>query len=110
MALEAADELKAEFGFDIEVVDLRSIVPLDRDTVFDSVRKTGRLVVADEDYMSFGVTGELLATIAERDPSVLKAPARRVAYPDVPVPFSRPLENFFLPSAAKIVAAVKSIL
>lgn len=108
-SLEAAERLEKE-GVSAEVLDLRSIVPLDRDAVLESVRKTGRLVVADEDYLSFGVTGELLATIAERDPKALKAPARRIAYPDVPVPFSRPMENFCLPNADKIVAAVKSIL
>jgi len=108
-SLQAADKLAAD-GISAEVVDLRSIVPLDRETVFKSVAKTGRLVVADEDYMNCGVTAEILASIAERDPKVLKARAVRVAYPDVPVPYSRPMENFCLPDADKIVAAAKSIL
>jgi pyruvate dehydrogenase E1 component beta subunit len=108
-SLEAADRL-AQQGISAEVLDLRSIVPLDREAVFASVKKTGRLVVADEDYMSFGVTGEILATIAERDPRVLKAPAKRIAYPDVPVPFSRPMENHCLPNADKIVAAVEAMM
>ena len=68
------------------------------------------LVVADEDYLSFGVTSEVLAVIAERDPSVLKAPAVRVAYPDVPVPFSRPMEEFCLPNVERIVAAVRTTM
>jgi len=105
-ALQAAEKLAAA-GISAEVLDLRTIVPLDRDAIFKSVAKTGRLVVADEDYMNCGVTAEVLAVIAERDPRVLKAPAVRVAYPDVPVPFSRPMEDFCLPDADKIVAAAK---
>jgi pyruvate dehydrogenase E1 component beta subunit len=105
-ALQAAEKLAAA-GISAEVLDLRTIVPLDRDAIFKSVAKTGRLVVADEDYMNCGITAEVLAVIAERDPRVLKAPAVRVAYPDVPVPFSRPMEDFCLPDADKIVAAAK---
>ena len=108
-SLVAAEKLGEE-GISAEVLDLRTIVPLDREAVFKSVAKTGRLVVSDEDYMNCGVTAEILAVIAERDPRVLKAPAVRVAYPDVPVPFSRPMENFCLPDADKIVAAAKSTL
>jgi pyruvate dehydrogenase E1 component beta subunit len=85
-------------------------VPLDREGIFRSVAKTGRLVVADEDYMSFGVTSEVLAVVAERDPSVLKAPAVRVAYPDVPVPFSRPMEDFCLPNVERIVTAARATM
>ncbi len=107
--LQAADLLAAG-GISAEVIDLRSLVPLDRETIFASVSKTGRLVVVDEDYLSFGVTGEIIASISERDPRVWKAPPRRVAYPDVPVPFSRPLEDFCMPDALKVVAAVKSIM
>jgi len=108
-SLQAAEQLAAE-GISAEVLDLRSVVPLDRDGVFRSVAKTGRLVVADEDYLSFGVTSEVLAVIAERDPSVLKAPAVRVAYPDVPVPFSRPMEEFCLPSVERILAAARAVM
>jgi len=108
-SLQAAEQLAAE-GISAEVLDLRSVVPLDRDGVFRSVAKTGRLVVADEDYLSFGVTSEVLAVIAERDPSVLKSPAVRVAYPDVPVPFSRPMEDFCLPSVERILAAARATM
>lgn len=108
-ALKAADAL-AEKGTSAEVIDLRTLVPLDRDTVFNSVAKTGRLIVVDEDYQSYGVTGEIIATIAERDVSVLKASPKRVAYPDVPIPFSRPMEQFCLPNAEKIVAAFDSMV
>lgn len=108
-SLAAAEKLAAE-GISAEVLDLRTIVPLDREAIFKSVSKTGRLVVADEDYMNCGVTAEVLAVIAERDPKVLKAPAVRIAYPDVPVPFSRPMENFCLPDADKIIAAAIATL
>ena len=107
--LQAADLLAAE-GLSAEVIDLRTVVPLDRAAIFDSVAKTGRLVVADEDYLSFGITGEIVASITERDPGVWRAPPRRVAYPDVPVPFSRPLEEFCLPDAAKVAAAARATL
>ncbi len=102
--LKAAEKLAAQ-GISAEVVDLRTLVPLDRDTVFNSVKKTGRLIVVDEDYNSYGLTGEIIATIAERDISVLKASPKRVAYPDIPIPFSRPMEQFALPNPDKIVAA-----
>jgi pyruvate dehydrogenase E1 component beta subunit len=103
-ALKAADKLAAN-GVSAEVVDLRTLVPLDRETVFASVSKTGKLIVVDEDYHSYGVSGEIIATIAERDISVLKATPQRVAYPDIPIPFSRPMEQFALPSPEKIIEA-----
>jgi acetoin:2,6-dichlorophenolindophenol oxidoreductase subunit beta len=103
-ALKAADILAAE-GVSAEVVDLRTLVPLDRDTVFNSVAKTGRLIVVDEDYRSYGLTGEIIASIAERDLSVLKASPQRVAYPDIPIPFARSMEQFALPNPDKIVFA-----
>lgn len=103
-ALKAADEL-AKQGVSAEVVDLRSLVPLDRETIRKSVAKTGRLIVVDEDYQSFGVSGEIIATVVEHDISVLKAAPKRVAYPDVPIPFARVMEQFCLPNPQKIVAA-----
>lgn len=102
-ALRAAASL-ATGGVEAEVVDLRTLVPLDRATVITSVRKTGRLIVVDEDYSSYGMSGEIIATVAESGVA-LKAPAARVAYPDIPIPFSRPMEQWALPSAEKIVAA-----
>ncbi|MCL4165234.1 UNVERIFIED_CONTAM: hypothetical protein GTU68_012330 [Idotea baltica] len=86
-----------------EVVDLVSLVPLDRDTIRASVAKTGRLIVVDEDYMSYGVSGEIIASVTEHDISVLKAAPKRVAFPDVPIPFARVMEQFCLPSPEKIV-------
>lgn len=103
-ALKAADTL-AQQNVSAEVVDLRSLVPLDRDTIRASVAKTGRLIVVDEDYHSFGVSAEVIASVVEHDLSVLKAAPVRVAYPDVPIPYARVMEQFCLPSPAKIVAA-----
>jgi len=108
-ALAAAEALAKE-GIDAEVVDLRTIVPLDRETILISVAKTGRLIVVDEDYKSFGVTGEIIATVAEHDPSCLKAPPRRLAVPDVPIPYSRVMERFVLPNADTIADAARATL
>ena len=108
-AVSAALELEKQ-NVSAEVVDLRSLVPLDRDAIYKSVAKTGRLVVIDEDYSSYGVSAEVIASVVERDNSVLKAPPRRIAYPDIPVPFSRPLERYALPNSEKIVSAVNALI
>ncbi|MDE1950248.1 MAG: alpha-ketoacid dehydrogenase subunit beta [Burkholderiales bacterium] len=106
----AADELAAA-GIDAEVIDLRTVVPLDRAAVLASVRKTGRLLVADEDYLSFGLSGELAALVAENlDSLALKAPVRRLAVPDVPIPYSRPLERFVIPQVESIVGAARALM
>lgn len=107
-ALKAADQLAAS-GVEAEVIDLRSLVPLDRETIRASVAKTGRLIVVDEDYHSYGVSGEIIATVTEHDISVLKAPPRRVTFPDVPIPFARVMEQFCLPNPEKIVSAFEEI-
>lgn len=106
-ALSAATEL-AILGIDAEVIDLRSLVPLDRETVIRSVKKTGRLVVVDEDYHSFGVSGEIIASVAEAGNNLLRSAPKRIALPDVPIPFAREMEQFCLPNAAKIVAACQA--
>ncbi|AVW91311.1 alpha-ketoacid dehydrogenase subunit beta [Celeribacter baekdonensis] len=106
--LKAATVL-AEQGISAEVVDLRSLVPLDRDTVRASVAKTGRLIVVDEDYHSYGVSGEIIATVTESNMADLKAPPRRIAFPDVPIPFARVMEQHCLPNAGKIVAVAREI-
>ena len=103
-ALKAAANLE-ERGVSAEVVDIVSLVPLDRDTIRASVAKTGRLIVVDEDYMSYGVSGEIIASVTEHDISVLKAAPKRIAYPDVPIPYARVMEQFCLPNSEKIVAA-----
>lgn len=105
-ALAAAAKLQQQ-GIRAEVIDLQSLVPLDRETVCRSVEKTGRLVVVDDDYHSFGVSGEIIASVVERNITDLKAAPQRVAHPDVPIPFSRPLERFLMPDADKVVNAAK---
>lgn len=107
-ALDVAEELEAE-GTSVEVIDLRSLVPLDREAILASVAKTGRLVVVDEDYLSFGLTGEIAATITDVDPGLLKAPVQRVALPDVPIPYARSLEYTVLPRADRIAAAISKV-
>lgn len=108
-ALDAAEELEKE-GISAEVVDLRTLVPLDKDTVVNSVKKTHRLLVVDEDYLSYGMTGEVVASVVERAFDYLDAPPKRLAVPDVPIPYSDPLEDFVRPDAAKIVAAAKELV
>jgi pyruvate dehydrogenase E1 component beta subunit len=107
--LDVAEKL-AQDGIDVEVLDLRSLVPLDRDAIFQSVSKTGRLVVVDEDYQSFGVSGEVAATITDRDPTLLRGPVRRVAVPDVPIPYAHDLEYAVLPRQDRIEEAVRSAM
>jgi acetoin:2,6-dichlorophenolindophenol oxidoreductase subunit beta len=104
-ALDVAEDLSGE-GVDCEVIDLRSIVPLDTGTILESVGRTGRLVVVDEDYLSFGLSGEVVARIAETDPGLLRAPAARVAVPDLPIPYARSLEYAVLPTRDRIRRAV----
>jgi len=103
-ALKAAEKL-AQQNVSAEVLDLRSLVPLDREAIRASVAKTGRLIVVDEDYHSYGVSGEVIATVVEHDISVLKKSPVRIAYPDVPIPYARVMEQFCLPNVDKIVAA-----
>jgi len=106
-ALDAAAELEDD-GHDVEVIDLRSLVPLDTETIIESVEKTGSLVVVDEDYRSYGVTGEIVARVAEESLADLEA-VERVAVPDVPIPYSRPLENEVIPGSEDIEDAIKTI-
>ena len=108
-SLDVAEKLAAD-GIDVEVVDLRSLVPLDGETILASVAKTHRLVVVDEDYLSFGLSGEVVATVAEYDPSLLVTPARRVAMPDVPVPYAHALEYAVLPRHDRIERAVRAAM
>ena len=108
-ALDVAEKLEPE-GISAEVLDLRSLVPLDREAILESVARTGRLVVVDEDYLSFGLSGEVSATITDRDPTLLKAPVQRVAMPDIPIPYAHDLEYAVLPRQDRIEAAVRKVL
>jgi acetoin:2,6-dichlorophenolindophenol oxidoreductase subunit beta len=107
-ALEAAETL-AQQGISAEVVDPRTLVPLDKATILKSVAKTGRVVVCDESQLTCGVASELAAIIAEEGFHSLKAPIRRVAIPNVPVPWHQAEEEFITPTADKIIAAVKAV-
>ncbi len=108
-ALDAADALAGE-GIEAEVLDLRSLVPLDREAILASVGKTHRLLVVDEDYRSFGMSGEIITTVIEGAFDHLDAPPVRLTYPDVPIPYSRPLEQFCLPSSDKIAVAARQLM
>jgi len=107
-ALEAASEL-ADLGIEAEVIDLRSIKPIDKKTILKSVEKTGRLLVVDEDYYSYGITAEISAIVASEGFHYLKAPIVRLAIPDVPIPYSRVMEQYVIPDAKDIVAAVTNM-
>lgn len=108
-ALAAAQALAAE-GVSVEVIDPRTLVPFDTDTLVASVRKTGRLLVVDEAYLNFGVQAEVIATVAERAFDALKAAPRRLGNPNVPVPFAPPLQDEVLPGQARIEAAIREML
>jgi len=108
-ALSAAELLGKE-GIDVEVVDPRTLVPLDKQAIIDSVRKTGRIAIVTEDCKTAGVSAEIAALVAEEALDYLDAPIKRVAEPDTPIPFSPPLENFILPNEKSIVKAVKEIV
>jgi 2-oxoisovalerate dehydrogenase E1 component beta subunit len=101
-ALEAAGKL-AEEGASVEVVDLRTLVPLDRETVCASVKKTSKALLLHEDTRTGGMAGELAATLTEAVFEYLDGPIVRVTAPDTPVPYSPPLEQAFLPNVEKVV-------
>ncbi|MBI2089087.1 MAG: alpha-ketoacid dehydrogenase subunit beta [Deltaproteobacteria bacterium] len=107
--LEVAERLAGE-KIQVEVVDPRTLVPLDFQTLMASVEKTRRVVIVDECHLSCGVAAELAARIAEAGFDKLKAPIRRVATLDVPVPFSEPLEEFIAPSQARIAEGIRSVI
>ena len=108
LALEAAQML-AKDGIDLEVVDLRTLAPLDKEAIYESVRKTSKAIVLHEDNKTGGVGAEVAALLAEECFDSLDGPIMRIAAPDTPVPFSTPLEEFFLPKTADVVAAARSL-
>jgi len=109
-ALEAAEELKKEQGIDIEVVDLRSVVPLDMETVLTSVQKTGHLLAVHESQANCGIGAEIVARLYEEAPYLLKAPARRLGMAPVSIPVSQPLEEEILPWKKNMKAAVLEMM
>jgi 2-oxoisovalerate dehydrogenase E1 component beta subunit len=108
--LEAAGKLADEDGVSVEVVDVRTIAPLDKETILDSVRKTGKAMVVYEDNRTYGAGAEIVATIAEEAMFDLDGPLVRVGGPDIPaMPFSGPLEHFFMPDVEGIHATMKEL-
>ena len=107
-ALEAAEDLE-EQGVSVEVVDLRTIAPLDTETILESVTKTSRALVLYESNRFLGVGAEVSAVIAEEGFESLDAPVMRLAPPDTPVPFSPPLEDAYIPQVEDIVDAVNRL-
>jgi pyruvate/2-oxoglutarate/acetoin dehydrogenase E1 component len=108
-ALAAADEL-ASTGVSVEVIDPRSLAPLDIDTILASVARTGRLLVVDEDYAPCGVGAEIAAQVADRGFDDLDAPVRRLNSLHAPVPYSPPLEAAMMPTPVSIAQAVRDLL
>jgi pyruvate/2-oxoglutarate/acetoin dehydrogenase E1 component len=108
-ALEAAHTL-AQDGIDVEVVDVRSLVPLDKATIFASVEKTNRVIVTDEEVKRGGSSAEIASLIAEECFDALDAPVKRVAAANVPMPFSPELEKLVLPKAEDLVSAARELL
>jgi 2-oxoisovalerate dehydrogenase E1 component beta subunit len=110
LALEAASRLEEEESFSAEVVDVRTIAPLDKETIFDSVRKTGKAMVIYEDNRTFGAGAEISAAIAEELMFDLDAPVVRVGGPDVPaMPFATPLEHFYMPDAESVFERMREL-
>jgi len=108
-ASRAAESLENE-GIDVEVIDLRSLKPLDERLLFDSVRKTGRLIIGDGGWKTCGVAAEISALVTEKSFRYLKAPILRVSLPDTPAPASSPLEKAFYPDSDDIILSVKRVL
>ncbi|WP_328997160.1 alpha-ketoacid dehydrogenase subunit beta [Kribbella sp. NBC_00709] len=110
LGLEVANELAAKEGIDAEVIDLRSLRPLDRETIVRSVRKTHAAVVLEDDWLTYGIGAEIAATISDGAFDQLDAPVRRVAMAEVPLPYAKSLETAALPSATDVETAIKQTL
>ena len=109
VASEAAAKLLSD-GFSAEVIDPRTIVPFDEQTILDSVKKTSRAIVIDEGHKSFGVTAEIASIISEKAFYHLDAPVQRMGAMDVPVPFSPALEDLTVPNANAVYVRAKSLI
>jgi pyruvate dehydrogenase E1 component beta subunit len=108
-SMQAARSLEQE-GVEVEVIDVRTLVPMDHDTIFASVRKTGRLVIVEEDNLTGGWGAEVAARVADACIGYLDGPVRRVAAPDTPVPFAPVMENYYIPSVQRIIEAIRTVL
>ena len=109
-AEEAADRLGAEDGVSVEVLDLRTLLPMDDAAIVASVRKTGKVLVAHEDTRTGGLAGEIAARINERAFEWLDGPILRVTAADTPIPYAAPLEDFVLPQTDDLVDAARRLL
>jgi 2-oxoisovalerate dehydrogenase E1 component beta subunit len=107
-ALDAAEELEKE-GLDVEVLDLRTLAPLDKQAILNSVKRTSRVMVLHEASRTGGIGGEIAATIAEEAFEWLDAPVVRVASIDTPVPYSPPLEEYYLPQTKDVLEAARRL-
>lgn len=110
IATQVAERLHEQDGISAEVIDLRSLRPLDRDTLVESVRKTGCAVVAEDDWLTYGIGAEIAASISDGAFDYLDAPVRRVAAAEVPLPYAKPLEQAALPSADSLYTAARETL
>ena len=110
VAMNVAERLAGEYGISAEVIDLRSLRPLDRPTIVESVRKTNRAVVFEEDWRAYGIGAEVAATIQEEAFDYLDAPIRRIAAAEVPLPYAKVMELAALPAAQHLVDAVRATL
>ena len=108
-ALEAAEQLEREDGLSVEVIDLRSLSPMDDEAIIATVRKTNRVLIVHEDTRTGGIAGEISARINEQAFAWLDAPILRVTAADVPLPYSPPLEDYVLPQTADIVKAARTL-
>ena len=108
-SLEAAEQLEREDGLSVEIIDLRTLNPLDDDAIQATVRKTNRVVIVHEDTRTGGIAGEITARINERSFAWLDAPVLRVTAHDVPLPYAPSLEDYVLPQTADIVRAVRTV-
>lgn len=109
MALDVARRLEQENKWSVEVVDLRSLRPLDKETIVNSVKKTGRAIIFEEDWRSYGIGAEIAATIQEEAFDYLDAPVKRVANVEVPLPYSKPLESAALTGAKQLLDAINEL-
>jgi 2-oxoisovalerate dehydrogenase E1 component beta subunit len=106
-SMKAAEELASQDGIDVEVLDLRTLIPLDEDAIVESVKKTSRLLVVHEDTRTGGIAGEIAMRVSERAFEWLDAPILRVTAIDTPVPFAGAEEDYFLPQSSDITAACR---
>lgn len=108
-SLEAADIVAKEDGVETKVVDLRTLLPLDKELILESVKSSGKVLIVHEDTLTGGIGAEIAALISEHAFEYLDAPIKRVASLDAPVPFAPPLEEYYLPNTAKIVKALRQL-